>query len=237
MRIAFVMFSMMALLAMPVMAHKNPGVMNNEWTRVDCGFNSVNWVWDGSFSSETCDTDGASVWAYGTDSTIPQTDCDGNAIGNVLGTVLNADYPSDSGDRAVLGSITVSQATYLLQICHYYDIETSYDGGNVVVRVPGGGWSVISPMGGYPDDQISDSTNYYAWCVDMEPGFTGHDLTGFVNDCFDLSQYMGSTIDLAVQFGSDSSVTYPGWFISSVVAGGQTTASESGSWSTIKSLY
>jgi hypothetical protein len=99
-----------------------------------------------------------------------------------------------------------------------------------------GDWTVVSPVGNYPDDLISDSTSYYAWCVDMQPGFTDGP-TGYVRDCFDLTQYIGMTVDIAVKFGSDSSVTYPGWYIAQVRAGGEVTPVEPTDWSSIKSLY
>ncbi len=225
-----------ALLATPALGDKPFVETNDVSSRVDCGLTAYGWVWDGSFDAGSCDTAGASIWAYGAATGIPTTDCEGEPIGSVLGTVLNGDYPVDSGERAVLGSFEVTGSSNLLEICHFYDIETSFDGGNVEID-NGSGWVVIDPMGEYPDDLICDSTSYYAWCVDMQPGFTGHDPAGFIKDCFDLSAYEGDTVTLAVKFGSDSSVTYPGWYISSVVAGGLITATEDGSWSRVKSLY
>lgn len=226
-------------LASVATAQKTPvddGTLN--WSRVECGLQSVCWEWDGSFTQEQCDDMWTPVWMYGTDSTIPTEDCYGNPIGDVLGTVLGGDYPNDSGDRAILGGeFTVAPDCYLLEICHFYDIETSYDGGNVEVIV-GGSPVVIDPVGGYPDDLIGDSTSYYAWCVDMQPGFTGHDPATFVLDCFDLSQFMGETVQIAVKFGSDSSVTYPGWFISSVMAGSDVpTPTTDTTWGRIRMLY
>jgi len=236
MKKAGILLVLFAFLAVSASAHKAPGISGSEWSRVECDFAGITWEWDGSFVTEMCDTEGLPIWQYGLDSSIPQYDCDGNPIGNVLGTVLNGAYPSDAGERAILGTpFEVSGATYLLELCHYYDTENSYDGGNVELLVDGA-WVVIDPMGGYPDDLISDSASYYAWCVNDQPGFTDGPV-GFIRDCFDLTQFMGMTVQVAVKFGSDSSVTYPGWFIHSVVAGGETTTTQSSEWSTIKSLY
>ncbi len=229
-----VAITVIALLAGPVLANK-VDLVKPQQNRVACDVNCWFWVWDGTFTTEMCDTQGASIWAYGASNQDPATDCDGNPVENVLGTVLNGDYPNDAGERAILGSFTVTDAGYLLEMCHWYDIENSYDGGNVEVYV-GGAWVVIEPMGGYPDDEISDSVSYYAWCVDMQPGFTD-DIVAYMKDCFDLSQFIGEEVTLAVKFGTDSSVTYPGWYINSIMLGGVITPTEDGSWSTIKGLY
>jgi hypothetical protein len=227
---------LMAMLALPALADKPIVNPNLDYERVACNLISVCWTWDGSFTTSTCDTGGAAIWQYGIASNIPTVDCDGNAVGPVLATILNGSYPNDSGQRALLGgSFTVTEFCYLLEICHFYEIENSYDGGNVEVY-HGGTYTVITPMGGYPDALISDSTSFYAWCVDMQPGYTSNSNV-FVKACFDLSAYMGQTVQIAFKFGSDNSVVYRGWYISSVVAGGLTTPVEDSNWSTIKQLY
>lgn len=226
-----------ALLVAPALAEKPLIDQPTNDNRVACDLLTVCWMWDGTFTAEACDSDGLPVWEYGVATGIPGVDCDGNAIENVLGTVLAGDYPNDAGERAILGSFEVTGSCYLLEMCHYYDTENSYDGCNVEVMDASGGYTVVSPMGGYPDDLISDSTNYYAWCVDNQPGFTDGPTAGFVKDCFDLTAYMGQEVTVAVKFGSDSSVQYPGWYIASVVAGGLTTPTDDNTWSTIKSLF
>ncbi len=226
---------LIVLMAAPAFARK-PLIQDfDDSMRVSCDLLSICWTWDGSFTGEMCDTGGASLWAYGPSILDPAVDCDGNAVDAVLGTVLNGDYPNDAGERAILGTIHVDETCSLLEICHYFDTENSYDGGNVEVGVAGT-WAVIEPMGGYPDDELSDSVNFYAWCVDTQPGFTDGP-TGYTKDCFDLVQYMGQSVEIAVKFGSDSSVTYPGWYITSVVAGSLLTPVDDSTWSTIKTLY
>ena len=68
-------------------------------------------------------------------------------------------------------------------------------------------------------------------------GLTRGGRSTFVRDCFDLSAYVGEAVTVAVTFGSDSSVTYPGWYIAGVWAGAIVTPIEDGTWSTFKSLY
>ncbi len=227
-----------AVLALPALAEKPEVSPISDYERVACDLVSICWTWDGSFTTEACDaTGGLPVWQYGPSTGIPTVDCYGNPITNVLGTILNGSYPSNSGHRAIFGgSFLVSESCYLLELCHYYDTENSYDGGNLEVKV-GSTYTVVPPVGGYPDAQLCESTSFYAYCVDMQPGFTDGPTAGFVKDCFDLSAFMGQTVQIAVKFGSDSSVTYPGWYIAGVMAGGLTTAVEESTWSTIKQLY
>ena len=126
---------------------------------------------------------------------------------------------------------TTCDPTGGLAVSHYVDIETNYDGCNVSVD-----GTVIAPMGGY-DGVISTSTSFYAFCVDMEEGYTGH-ANVWATSCWDLSAYDGQTIQVEFDFGSDSSVTYPGWYLGYVKVGGMTaTPTEQTTWGTIKSLY
>ena len=225
-------------LATTATAQKTPvddGSLN--WARESCSMQNVCIELDLSqFIPQQCDAEYTPVWEYGPDSTIPQQDCYGNEIGNVLGTVLNGNYPNDSGERVAMAEsqwFDVTESCYLMEVCHYYDIETSYDGGNIEVN-----GVVAEPVGGYPDDQISDSDSYYAWCVNNEPGFTGHDPTTFVTDCFDLTPWMGQSVQIAFVFGSDSSVNYPGWYIASVRVGSDVPVPADGStWGKIKTRY
>jgi hypothetical protein len=223
-------FLLVMSLAAVALAEKPAGIMNGSDLRVECAFNYVAWTWDFAqgdmgFTTDTCDDSGAPVWAWGNESTaIPSQ--------NVWATVLNGSYPNDSGQALVSPSWTVDGSNFLVQIVHFYDIETSYDGGNLMVN-----GVVVPPMATYPDDEISDSTTFYAWCVDGQPGFTGHPGGGLAASCFDLSQFTGQEVSLRFQFGSDSSVTYPGWYIASVTVGSDVVATESQTWTHIKGLY
>ena len=83
----------------------------------------------------------------------------------------------------------------------------------------------------------STSTNYYAFCVDMEQGWTGHDIMQSL-DCFDLSAFMGEEVQVSFDFGSDSSVTYPGQYLLYVKVGAAgSTPTEGTTWGAIKGLF
>jgi len=198
--------------------------------RTSCDMQSVAHDWDFTaadqgFVPATCDaTGGLPVWAWGA-STIP------GAPGTVWGTVLAGSYPSNAGDGLHAPAFTVGNDSYLMEISHYFDMETNFDGCNVKVN-----GDVVSPDGGYTGT-ISTYTTYYAYCVDMQLGWTGHDQQ-WRTDCFDLSAYMGQSADVEFDFGSDSSVTYPGWYLAYVRVGGQGgTPADEATWGGIKSLY
>jgi hypothetical protein len=194
--------------------------------RVECPFENVayNWVFlggdDHGFTTGPCDDGGVPVWEFYC--VFP--------LGYFWETGGSDDYPNDAGESLISPNFYVDESTYLVEIRHGHDIEPSYDGGNLSVN-----GVVVEPMDGYPDDEISDSVNYYAWCVDGEPGWTGS--AEFYNSCFDLSAFMGEEVQLSIDFGSDSSVTYPGWAIAYILVGGDVVATDGMTWSAVKGLY
>jgi hypothetical protein len=213
-------------VASVALAEKPVVINDSNANRVECAFENVMYEWDFSdgdhgFTASSCDDGGLPVWELG------------NAYGeDCFGTIIAGDYLSDSGDALNSPAFMVDESSYLVQIYHFFDIETSYDGGNLMVN-----GVVVDPMDGYPDDEISDSTSYYAWCVDGQPGFTGHDPIDFFDSCFDLGGFIGEEVTLSFQFGSDSSVTYPGWYIATVLVGGDVVATDGATWTQVKGLY
>lgn len=198
--------------------------------RTDCGLQYVAIDWNfaqgnQSFTTAICQTGAvAAAWAWGT-CTIP------GAPGTVWGTVLNGSYNNNSGESLIAPAFTVSPSCYLMEVYHYYDIETNFDGCNVTAN-----GTVVAPVGGY-DGTISTSTSYLAYCVDMEPGFTGH-VSTWGWDCWDLSSYMGQSVVVTFDFGSDSSVQYPGWYIAQIRIGGENpTPAGSPTWGAIKNQF
>jgi len=200
--------------------------------RVPCDLQYVCTDWNFAqgelgFTTGTCDaTGGGAAWAYGA-TTIP------GAPGNVWGTVLAGNYPNNTGHALISPAFTVTDCCYLMEVYHYYDFETNFDGGNVKAN-----GTVIAPVGGY-DATVSTYTTYYAYCVDNEPGFTGH-TAGTVGswDCWDLSAYMGQEVVITFEMGSDSSVAYPGWYVAQIRIGGQMPSPSDGTtWGEIKNAF
>jgi hypothetical protein len=202
---------------------------------VPCKLQSVVHNWDFAVSNQgftmtTCDaTGGAPVWAWGASNIA-------GAPGSVWATVLLANYPNNSGHGIVSPSFTVGPSSNKLEISHYVRTETNFDGCNVQV-----GGTVIPPTDGYPAT-ISTSTGFYAYCVNMEQGFTGNSATGpsqnWVQRCFDLSAYNGQTIQVEFDFGTDSSVTYRGWALAYVKVGTDAVVPvEATTWGRVKTFY
>lgn len=176
--------------------------------RVPCDFVSVAYDWDFSvndqgFTTSTCDaTGGDSVWEWGTTSSVP------GAPGAVWATVLDGDYPSNSGEGLLSPPFACNGDQDVMEIVAWVDIEQDWDGGNVTVND-----TVITPVGGYPGTLNPD-----AYCVGGEEAFTG--IVGtWQHQCFDLSAYWGQTIQVRFDFGADSEVTALGWYLASVKIG------------------
>ncbi len=191
--------------------------MGCQWQSIPCGIGPIPWQW-------------------GIPTGIPTVACDGVAVTNILATNLTGDYPVASGEAAIIGPYNVTENCLCMELCHYYDIESGYDGGNVKISTDSGQtWSLLYPHDGY--DDVLDSGTYVAECVGGEEVFTGASGT-FVRDCFDLSQYVGSTVMIGFFFGADSSVTYPGWYIKWVKLGSdETSPVKDSSWGNIKAMY
>lgn len=218
------------LLATAASAEK-PVIESNhsDITRIACPFEVTTLTWDfndgdSGFTPQFCDdTGGTAVWAYGQDANFPDL--------NLWATVLNGNYPNNAGEALVSPTFMVDASTSLVQIVHYFDTEYSYDGMNLLVNDV-----VVPPMEGYSDDSIWSTT----YCVNGQPGFSGHDLVDYVmiTSCFDLAEFEGQDVALSFQFGSDSSVVYPGWYLGSVLVGGtQPVSTQTTSWSSLKALY
>ena len=186
------------------------------------------------FYTQACG--GAAVWSWGPANYGPTMTCDDVPRTNVLGTVRTANYPANSGETAVIGPFAITPDCWCMELCHWYDTENRFDGGNVKVSTDGGTtWNLIVPA------RLYDNTAYTApKCIPSQQVFTGHGnqgATAYLRDCFDLTPYVGSDVLIGFFFGSDSSVFYPGWYLKWVKIGGQASAIESRSWGSIKSMY
>jgi hypothetical protein len=204
-----------------------------------CNFAEICYDWDFAvgdhgFVGAPCDADGLPVWQYGAEATIP------GAPGNVWATALNGPYASNSGEGLLSPPFEVvpGQCDWM-EIQHYVHAEwfspTSpiYDGCNVTVND-----IVVNPLEGY--DGLAGSAPH---CVAGEDVFAGNSSNGpsrtWGRSCFDLSQFVGETIQVRFDFGSDSSVTYPGWYLAYVKIGaiGDPIPIEKNSWGRVKSLF
>ena len=208
-------------VASVALAEKPIVINDNAPTRVECAFENVMYEWDftdGDHGFTTSDCGGLPVWELG------------NAYGeDCFGTIIAGDYPNLAGEALNSPAFVVDGSTYLVQIYHFYDIEGYFDGGNLLVN-----GVVVDPMEGYPETALYSGAS----CVGGQPGFSGHlSVVDFFDSCFELSGFMGEEVSLSFQFGSDSSVQYPGWYIATVLVGGDVVANDGTTWSTMKALY
>ncbi len=154
----------------------------------------------------------SSVWDWGAFTSGPMA---GHSGTNGWATSISGDYPN--GANSTLDTPTsylIGSPVAMLEFWHWYNIENSYDGGNVKISIDGGSsWSVIVPLTGYPgsantSNPLSGEAIFCGITTDWE----------FLQ--FDLSGYVGQSIILRWHFGSDSSVQYPGWYIDDVAISG-----------------
>ncbi len=144
-------------------------------------------------------------WAWGTD-----TMAGAHSGVNVWGTVLNAQYPNSVSYELVTPEIEIPSDDAILTFWHWYDIETTFDGGNIKISTDGGStWTLIPPVGGY---------NGTAYGLNSEQCFNGHNMT-WLQATFEIGTYQGEDVMFKFHFGSDSSVTYQGWYIDDVMVG------------------
>jgi hypothetical protein len=176
-------------------------------------------------------------WQWGVPVGIPTTACDGVPMTHVLATNLAGPYPVSFGESVIVGVFDITAECYCIELCHYYDFETNWDGGNLKVSADGGlTWTLITPFGGY--DGINTSTYYPCGCVWNQEMFTGTSTT-FVRDSFNLLDYVGQSVIVRLDAGSDSySTTDLGWYIKWIKLGGeQQSPVESATWGAIKAMY
>jgi len=147
------------------------------------------------------------VWDWGVPTSGPMGAYSGTKL---WATVLGGNYPVSANCQLVTTSITVPIGGELA-FWHWYDIEASYDGGNVKISTDGGtSWTVITPIGGYTGTANSANPLY------PEPIFCGHVQGYWEEETFDLAAYEGMSVMFRFDFGSDGSVQYPGWYVDDV---------------------
>ncbi len=130
------------------------------------------------------------------------------AIENMAGTGMGAYSGSgrDQTDIMLTRQIDVgAAATGTLTIGSYWDIETDWDYGYVMVN-----GELISDTEGVFTDYDPNGNNL-GW------GLTGQGAGVLV---FDLSAYAGETITLTLRYKTDAAVTNPGWWVDNVMLDG-----------------
>jgi hypothetical protein len=100
----------------------------------------------------------------------------------------------------------------MLLFYHWYDIETSQDGGNVKISTDGGStWTLIFPVEGYPGIATWDNVG-----IPDQPCYTSSSA-GWQLAAFILPVTNGQVFKIRWHFGSDGVVVKPGWYVDDVM--------------------
>ena len=146
-------------------------------------------------------------WQWGVPNSGPGAAYSGS---NLWATVLEGAYPNNMWCGLISPDIVVPSGA-MFKFWNWYDFESGWDGGNVKISTDGGTtYTIITPEGGYPGTL---SSNPY---MTGQPGYTGQGGASWNQAMFDLSTYEGMTVKILFETASDSSVTYPGWYIDDV---------------------
>ena len=155
---------------------------------------------------------GTSDWQWGISTYGPDSAHSGERL---WATGLGTNYSNNSDSRLTTPEIVLpGMAPYInLSFWHWYNTESFWDGGNVKLST-GGPFTVIEPVGGYPEDAVSSGNRG----IPDEPAYSGWS-DGWRKALFDLSTYTGDTVQLMFHFGSDASITEPGWYLDDIWVG------------------
>lgn len=123
-------------------------------------------------------------------------------------------YYDNNADYAIttINEFLIESPNARLEFFHYLSAEAGRDGGQVLISVDGGNWSMIEPVGGYPDQTVSSFEN--------QPAFT-NEIPAWTIASFDLSEFQGHLVKFRLSFKTNEAINwYAGWFIDDFVLWG-----------------
>jgi len=148
----------------------------------------------------------AGGWEWGTPTYRPAQVVSGE---NAWGTVLDGNY-ADLSDLTLYSiSFYAEYDNPELVFCNWYNTEENVDGGNVEISIDGGNtWSLIQPTNGYPCNSVA--------ALGDLPGYSGIS-EGWEYAFFSLDGIaQGTYFKIRFHFASDTSGSFPGWFIDNI---------------------
>ena len=123
---------------------------------------------------------------------------------NSWGTNLSGPYANNINCWLLSPPVQITEPSQLT-FYQYFASESYYDGGIVEITTDGNNFSRLSPVGGYPYHGVRFGGDAYSGS-----------LGGWSKQAFDLSGYVGQTVQIRFRFISDYSVTRAGWYIDDV---------------------
>ncbi|RMH72479.1 MAG: T9SS C-terminal target domain-containing protein [Gemmatimonadetes bacterium] len=132
----------------------------------------------------------------------------------VWGTDLDGVYGSNRRYNLITPTYHIGiDSTAKLVFYTWYELSEGWDGGNVAITTNAGeDWTIIDPVGGYPDDSIVG--------LGGARGFTG-DSDGWERVEFPLADYLNQDVQFRFRFGSTND-PQRGWFIDNFALYGST---------------
>ncbi len=107
--------------------------------------------------------------------------------------------------------------TTMLTFWHYYNLESTYDGGVVEISTNGG--STWTDLGAYMTTNGYNgtiSTTNYGSPIQGRKAFTGNSGT-FIQTAINLTSFAGQTVKFRFRMGSDNAVSATGWYIDDII--------------------
>jgi len=149
-------------------------------------------------------------WQWGTPTGYTSTEPGTCHLGtSCLGTVMGGAYSNSmtyTNNRAVSPSIDLTAATNPMLVYHgWVALESCCDGANVWVSTNGTTWI-----------HLANPSIAYNTTISSQQAWNGTSLASWNEFTFDLSAYVGQTIQLAFALHTDGSVTYPGFYVDDI---------------------
>ncbi|MBI1294874.1 hypothetical protein GC175_07945 [bacterium] len=99
-----------------------------------------------------------------------------------------------------------------MEIRMWFDIETDYDYGYVVVSQDGEKWTILP---GQQTTTTNPSGNSFGHAyTDRSQGASGEPV--WITERFDLSDYAGEAVYVRLEYVTDDAVNEPGWFVDDI---------------------
>ena len=133
---------------------------------------------------------------------------------NCWGTNLNGVYDNAASATLTSPVFNISDLSNpMMQINHWYQIESYWDGGNVKMSADSGAtWTLLLPEEDYPEDAVSTGNSG----IPGEQAYSGTTVGNFWHTVqFNLVSLgpADTLVQFRFDFGSDASVQYAGWYI------------------------